>query len=290
MQVTISCHCEINIALYALKSSHRSIQIGVSKGLCFLCQKFMEFFTKETAIPVFVSQNQGKIHAGWMLPDNASDSMKEQMKELVKREINEIREGIIKRKRSDSFPAGELEPTEAVALSREFVPRHQAEWAEINMIYAAAYLICFFFWANPLWSARECTYMYTPKDASFPTIDSQIHILTWSDPVSRHFRALDQLPIVPSVMEGTLMSKNPAMGKWPVDPQTDIEISRARIWIDGCFDFSHHGMWLLELSSFSYSHQQLKGQSRSCRCNATSEETGQPIVRWSSFRRRYYGE
>ncbi|KAL8841028.1 MAG: hypothetical protein Q9170_001053 [Blastenia crenularia] len=30
-------------------------------------------------------------------------------------------------------------------------------------------------------------------------------------------------------------------GEWPVDPQEDIAVSKDRIWIDGCFDFSHHG-------------------------------------------------
>ncbi|KAL9583831.1 MAG: hypothetical protein Q9212_002482 [Teloschistes hypoglaucus] len=33
----------------------------------------------------------------------------------------------------------------------------------------------------------------------------------------------------------------PEPGAWPVDPQQGIEISKVRIWIDGCFDFSHHG-------------------------------------------------
>jgi ethanolamine-phosphate cytidylyltransferase len=28
---------------------------------------------------------------------------------------------------------------------------------------------------------------------------------------------------------------------WPVDPQEDVPISESRIWIDGCFDFAHHG-------------------------------------------------
>jgi ethanolamine-phosphate cytidylyltransferase len=28
---------------------------------------------------------------------------------------------------------------------------------------------------------------------------------------------------------------------WPVDPQEDVPISEGRIWIDGCFDFAHHG-------------------------------------------------
>lgn len=33
----------------------------------------------------------------------------------------------------------------------------------------------------------------------------------------------------------------PAPGHWPVDPQEDVPVSKDRIWVDGCFDFSHHG-------------------------------------------------
>ncbi|CAD6582338.1 MAG: hypothetical protein ASARMPREDX12_000911 [Alectoria sarmentosa] len=33
----------------------------------------------------------------------------------------------------------------------------------------------------------------------------------------------------------------PKPGEWPIDPQTDVKISKHRIWVDGCFDFAHHG-------------------------------------------------
>jgi ethanolamine-phosphate cytidylyltransferase len=33
----------------------------------------------------------------------------------------------------------------------------------------------------------------------------------------------------------------PSTGSWPVDPQDDQEIQEDRLWIDGCFDFFHHG-------------------------------------------------
>ncbi|KAH9810082.1 ethanolamine-phosphate cytidylyltransferase-like [Teratosphaeria destructans] len=33
----------------------------------------------------------------------------------------------------------------------------------------------------------------------------------------------------------------PEPGAWPIDPQEDQEIDEARLWIDGCFDFFHHG-------------------------------------------------
>ena len=34
----------------------------------------------------------------------------------------------------------------------------------------------------------------------------------------------------------------PTPGAWLVDPQTDVKISEDRIWVDGCFDFFHHGL------------------------------------------------
>ncbi|KXS99807.1 hypothetical protein AC578_8867 [Pseudocercospora eumusae] len=33
----------------------------------------------------------------------------------------------------------------------------------------------------------------------------------------------------------------PEPGEWPVDPQEDVPIKEDRLWIDGCFDFFHHG-------------------------------------------------
>ncbi|KAI9734881.1 MAG: hypothetical protein M1834_001961 [Cirrosporium novae-zelandiae] len=33
----------------------------------------------------------------------------------------------------------------------------------------------------------------------------------------------------------------PTKGNWPVDPQDDMTILNDRMWVDGCFDFSHHG-------------------------------------------------
>lgn len=33
----------------------------------------------------------------------------------------------------------------------------------------------------------------------------------------------------------------PSEGAWPVEPQQSVEVSEKRIWVDGCFDFAHHG-------------------------------------------------
>ncbi|OJJ41269.1 hypothetical protein ASPWEDRAFT_47882 [Aspergillus wentii DTO 134E9] len=42
-------------------------------------------------------------------------------------------------------------------------------------------------------------------------------------------------------MATTFPEPVPSPGQWPVDPQDDVPISGDRIWVDGCFDFSHHG-------------------------------------------------
>ncbi|KAL9595048.1 MAG: hypothetical protein Q9219_006671 [cf. Caloplaca sp. 3 TL-2023] len=42
-------------------------------------------------------------------------------------------------------------------------------------------------------------------------------------------------------MADTVRENIPQPGDWPVDPQEDVVVSAARIWIDGCFDFTHHG-------------------------------------------------
>ncbi len=33
----------------------------------------------------------------------------------------------------------------------------------------------------------------------------------------------------------------PSAGQWPTEPQDDVQVSDQRIWVDGCFDFAHHG-------------------------------------------------
>lgn len=33
----------------------------------------------------------------------------------------------------------------------------------------------------------------------------------------------------------------PRHGEWPIDPQDDQPVLKDRMWVDGCFDFVHHG-------------------------------------------------
>lgn len=54
----------------------------------------------------------------------------------------------------------------------------------------------------------------------------------------------------------------PKHGQWPVDPQDAEAIRDDRIWIDGCFDFFHHG--IVQLSYFGLSTKNAKGMQGSC--------------------------
>jgi hypothetical protein len=49
------------------------------------------------------------------------------------------------------------------------------------------------------------------------------------------------LRIITNTSKDELGNSIPKPGEWPVDPQQDVPVSDDRIWIDGCFDFSHHG-------------------------------------------------
>ncbi|KAK4551968.1 choline phosphate cytidylyltransferase [Recurvomyces mirabilis] len=51
----------------------------------------------------------------------------------------------------------------------------------------------------------------------------------------------------------------PSPGDWPVDPQEDVEIADERLWIDGCFDFFHHGHAGVMLQSRRLGSQLLVG-------------------------------
>lgn len=105
--VTTSCHCELTLALRAIESEYTitAIKIGVSKRICWLCEQYLEFLSHNQKVRLLVSQYQGKIHAGWRIPKNTPDAVKKTVHLLVHDEVTEIREIIINRRKSDSFPS-----------------------------------------------------------------------------------------------------------------------------------------------------------------------------------------
>ena len=117
--------------------------IGVSKRVCWLCHHYLENLANIEKVEFLVSENQGKIHGGWAMPPDTSNALTTQirtekiclanflfkrppfmpkkdhhthameaaMRLLVQWEINDIRESIIARRRSDSFPNEEWNDT-----------------------------------------------------------------------------------------------------------------------------------------------------------------------------------
>jgi hypothetical protein len=67
----------------------------------------------------------------------------------------------------------------------------------------------------------------------------------------------------------------PAEGDWPVDPQQDVEVSEKRVWVDGCFDFAHHGM---PVRCFYTTHTILHQYHRPCGRHAAGPPAGQRAV------------
>ncbi|MCJ1470267.1 hypothetical protein MMC07_008912 [Pseudocyphellaria aurata] len=116
--VRVSTHCELTQALHALRSPSKpaTIQIGVSKRLCWLCQKFFENLNGTGAVRVLASENQGKIHAGWRMPLGTPSEVDSGMRHLIEWEIEELRNGIVQRRRSNPFPNEERDD-----LSRKLV-------------------------------------------------------------------------------------------------------------------------------------------------------------------------
>lgn len=74
----------------------------------------------------------------------------------------------------------------------------------------------------------------------------------------------------------------PSAGQWPFDPRTDVEVSKDRIWIDGCFDFSHHGIFIDHISSAYAAAEGIFLRARWC--DATGPTTRHVSRSRSSFR------
>ncbi len=61
------------------------------------------------------------------------------------------------------------------------------------------------------------------------------------DTRTRNGTSITVIPKMPPKRDPEAGCLIPEKGSWPVDPQEDQEISDSRYWIDGCFDFFHHG-------------------------------------------------
>ena len=92
-KVKLSCHCELTIALHRMKTHQTptAIKIGVSKRVCWLCQKYLERLSAHYNVRILISEYQGKCRAGWRLPPGTPGPVEDGMRQLIEGEINEIR-------------------------------------------------------------------------------------------------------------------------------------------------------------------------------------------------------
>lgn len=71
---TLQTHCECIIAESMLKEPHTNlIEIGVSKGSCWPCTRFLQEFSK--AVQMKFSVTHGKVYRGWQFPSFGSEAL-----------------------------------------------------------------------------------------------------------------------------------------------------------------------------------------------------------------------
>lgn len=110
--ITVSSHCELTLALHfyeKMTGKQHSMEMGVSKGCCWMCENFLDTIAqpkRERRLVVAVSHNQGKVHAGWGMPDKTPSDVAEKMIDNVTTSLLKLQQDVIDRRVSDSHPAG----------------------------------------------------------------------------------------------------------------------------------------------------------------------------------------
>lgn len=91
-EIKVSSHCELTLALHFYEKMSRSknfVEIGLSKGCCWLCEQFLDALSRqEKNVVIKVSRNQGKIHAGWGMPDTTPSSVAEKILKRIDQELS----------------------------------------------------------------------------------------------------------------------------------------------------------------------------------------------------------
>lgn len=110
-RVTHSIHAECTLAIHAI-AMHREwkyVELGISKGSCWMCQKFIHDVLAPHGVKFLVSYFHGKLQPGWMCPPLAAPHERKVMERLVSDTLMEIIERTLNRRRSDSFPLAETD-------------------------------------------------------------------------------------------------------------------------------------------------------------------------------------
>ncbi|KAF8436194.1 hypothetical protein BGX38DRAFT_1274595 [Terfezia claveryi] len=112
--ITRSVHCECTLIMKIVDdlvqqgtSSLVTLEVGVSKSLCNLCEVFMGSVKKRYPnITIMVSTHHGKNVSGWRLPPLTPLEIRREVEDHINSCIEEIRCKATQERRSDSEPRG----------------------------------------------------------------------------------------------------------------------------------------------------------------------------------------
>lgn len=91
-----------------MKKQWNYVEIGVSKGSCWLCEKFLGLVRTHN-LQFLVSNFHGKLQPGWTCPVSTGEDERGRMERLVAEALEEIVERTLNRRGSDSFPLAEID-------------------------------------------------------------------------------------------------------------------------------------------------------------------------------------
>lgn len=87
--VTYTVHAECTVAMHmvALQRPWEFVEIGCSKGSCWLCERYLSL---DSRLQFHVSNVHGKLQPGWTIPPGGDSKVNAQVVESVGDELEEI--------------------------------------------------------------------------------------------------------------------------------------------------------------------------------------------------------
>lgn len=112
-RVTFSVHAECTIGVFMASRGRpwEFVEIGCSKGSCWLCERYLE---QDTRLKFHVSNVHGKLQPGWKMPGPPrGDAMVEaQVMEAINDQLEEVLLRAIGNRRTDSEPRSESDTSD----------------------------------------------------------------------------------------------------------------------------------------------------------------------------------
>lgn len=110
-RVTHSVHAECTLAMHTISMNRewKYIALGVSKGSCWLCEKFLNLVTPSGRLQFLVSGFNGKLYPGWLCPPLATPLKQTTIEMVVSDALAEIVQRTLNRRCSNLFLLREID-------------------------------------------------------------------------------------------------------------------------------------------------------------------------------------